>query len=246
LLSLPKLNFKTYKMKIKGLTLLAVAVAMIATSCTQSGIKSARMKTSEDTLAYAFGVANYFYYQKDSVNIDPILFAKGMMDAKIGKNTIEDSKAQAYIMQYFNKKQQEKNDKIYGKNKDASEKFLAENKKRDGVKETASGLQYEVIKMGNGPKPTAEQVAKIFYVGTFIDGSKFDASLDHQKDPVDMDLKGVIPGFREALQLMPVGSKFKFYIPYELAYGERGRGQIQPYTTLIFEIELVDIAAPKK
>ncbi len=245
MLSLPKLNFKTHKMKIKGLTLLAVAVVMIATSCSQSGIKSARLKTPEDSLAYAFGVANYFYYQKDSINMDPALFAKGMMDAKNGKNKIEDSKAQAYIMQYFNKKQQEKMDKVYGKNREASEKFLAENKKRDGVKETESGLQYEVIKMGNGPKPTADQVAKIFYTGTFIDGSKFDSSLDHQKEPVDMDLKGVIPGFKEALQLMPVGSKFKFYIPYELAYGERGRGQIEPYSTLIFEIELVDIASSK-
>jgi|WetSurMetagenome_2_1015567.scaffolds.fasta_scaffold18881_2 FKBP-type peptidyl-prolyl cis-trans isomerase FklB len=229
-------------MKIKGLTLLAVAVAMIATSCTQSGIKSAKVKSTEDSLAYTFGIANYFYYQKDSIKIDPVLFAKGMIDAKAGKNTVDESKAQAFIMKYMQKKQQEQMHKMYGKNIDASEKFLAENKKREGVKETESGLQYEVIKMGNGPKPTASQKVRINYTGTLIDGKKFDSSFDHEGGkPADMDLNRVIPGMKEAMLLMPVGSKFKFYIPYELAYGEHGGGQIEPYSTLIFEVELLEI-----
>jgi FKBP-type peptidyl-prolyl cis-trans isomerase FklB len=242
LLSLPKSNFKTYEMKIKGLTLFAVAVAMLATSCTQTGIRSAKVKTTADSLAYTFGVANYFYYQKDSIDIDPILFAKGMIDSKNGKNTIDEQAAQAFIMHYMQKKQADQMRKMYGKNIDASEKFLADNKKREGVKETESGLQYEVITMGNGPVPTTGQKVKIQYTGTFIDGKKFDSSLDHEGGkPAEMDLNRVIPGMKEAILLMPVGSKFKFYIPYELAYGERGGGQIEPYSTLVFDVELIEI-----
>jgi FKBP-type peptidyl-prolyl cis-trans isomerase len=244
LLSLPKLNFKTYKMKIKGLTLLAVALAMVATSCTQSGINSAKVKSANDSLAYAIGVLNYLGMQKDSIDLNPAIIAKGMFDAQKGKNFMDENKAQVYYMSYMQKLQKEKMEKMYGKNKDASEKFLAENKKRDGMKETESGLQYEVIKMGNGPKPLATQNVKIHYTGTLIDGKKFDSSYDHKPaEPVEMNVSGVIPGFKEALQLMPVGSKFKFYIPYELAYGERQAGPIPPYSTLIFEIELLDIVS---
>ena len=229
-------------MKIKGLILLTVAAAMIATSCTQSGIKSAKVKTSEDSVAYALGIVNYSYYQKDSLDINPVLFAKGMIDAKNKKNTIEENAANAFLMKFYTNKQKEKMQKMYGKNIAASEKFLAENKKREGVKETESGLQYEVEKMGNGPKPSAGQTVKIHYTGTTIDGKKFDSSYDHPgAAPADMDLNRVIPGMKEALLLMPVGSKFKFYIPYELAYGERGGGPIEPYSTLIFEVELIEI-----
>lgn len=240
LLSLPKSKFKLYKMKIKGFIVLALSVAVLATSCTQTGIRSAKVKTAEDSLAYTFGIANYFYYQKDSINIDPILFAKGMIDSKNGKNTIDESMAQGYIMLYMQKKQEAQMQKMYGKNIDEGEKFLAENKKREGVMETTSGLQYEVITAGNGPKATVDQVVKIHYLGTLTDGTKFDSSYD-KKEPVDMDLNRVIPGMKEAVLLMPVGSKYKFYIPSELAYGKQGGGPIPPYSTLIFEVELIDI-----
>ena len=121
------------------------------------------------------------------------------------------------------------------------EAFLAENAKREGVFVTESGLQYEVVTMGEGEKPTAESTVKVHYHGTLIDGTVFDSSVQ-RGEPIEFPLTGVINGWTEGLQLMPVGSKFILYIPYQLAYGERGAGElIAPYSALIFEVELLDI-----
>jgi FKBP-type peptidyl-prolyl cis-trans isomerase FkpA len=228
-------------MKIKGLVIFAVTAAVIATSCnTRSSITSTKVKTAEDSLAYSLGIASYFYYVSDSVNIDPVFFAKGMIDAEKGKNTLDEQSAQAYVMTYMQKRQAEQMKKVYGKNIDEGEKFLAENKKREGVQETASGLQYEVIKMGTGPKPGPEDVVRVHYTGTLIDSTKFDSSLD-RGTPAEFGVNQIIKGWQEGIQLMPVGSKFRFYIPYELGYGESGTGPIPPYSTLIFDVELLDI-----
>lgn len=130
------------------------------------------------------------------------------------------------------------------KNKDAAAKgeaFLAENAKREGVFVTESGLQYEVVTMGEGEKPTAESTVKVHYHGTLIDGTVFDSSVQ-RGEPIEFPLNGVIKGWTEGLQLMPVGSKFILYIPYQLAYGERGAGElIGPFEALIFEVELLEI-----
>ncbi len=130
------------------------------------------------------------------------------------------------------------------KNKGAAAKgeaFLAENAKREGVFVTESGLQYEVVTMGEGEKPTAESTVKVHYHGTLIDGTVFDSSVQ-RGEPIEFPLNGVIKGWTEGLQLMPVGSKFILYIPYQLAYGERGAGElIGPCEALIFEVELLDI-----
>ena len=121
------------------------------------------------------------------------------------------------------------------------EAFLAENAKREGVFVTESGLQYEVVTMGEGEKPTAESTVKVHYHGTLIDGTVFDSSVQ-RGEPIEFPLGGVIKGWTEGLQLMPVGSKFILYIPYQLAYGERGAGElIAPYSALIFEVELLEI-----
>ncbi len=235
-------------MKIKGFIILALTIVVIATSCTQTGIRSAKIKTEEDSLAYSVGIWSYFAYQKDSLDIDPVLIAKGMIDAKNGKNTIDESMAYGFINLYMQKRQEEMMKKQmeqlkeqYSGNIEKSANFLAENKKRDGVIETESGLQYEVIKMGKGPKPEATQSVLINYTGTLIDSTKFGSSAD-AGGPATMNLNGVIPGMKEGLLLMPVGSKFKLYIPYEMAYGDMARGQIPPYSTLIFDVELLEIA----
>jgi FKBP-type peptidyl-prolyl cis-trans isomerase len=228
-------------MKIKGLVILAVAAAMIVSSCnTKSGITGTKVKSPEDSLAYALGIANYFYYMTDSIEIDPVLLAKGMLDAKKGDNTLDEQAAQGYVMTYMQKRQAEQMKKMYGKNIDEGEKFLAENKKREGVQETASGLQYEVITMGTGAKPTAVDMVKVHYTGMLLDSTKFDSSVD-RGEPAEFGVNQVIQGWQEGIQLMPVGSKFKFYIPYELAYGEQGTGPIPPFSTLVFDVELIEI-----
>jgi FKBP-type peptidyl-prolyl cis-trans isomerase FklB len=123
----------------------------------------------------------------------------------------------------------------------AGEAFLAENAKKDGITVTASGLQYEVITQGTGAVPTATSKVKTHYHGTLIDGTVFDSSVNRGQ-PIDFPVNGVIAGWTEALQLMPVGSKWRLYIPYTLAYGERGAGaSIKPYSALIFDVELIDI-----
>jgi FKBP-type peptidyl-prolyl cis-trans isomerase len=228
-------------MKIKGLVILAVAAAMIASSCnTRSGISGTKLKSAEDSLAYAIGIANYFYFMSDSLVIDPVMFAKGMIDAENEKNTLDEQSAQGYVMTYMQKRQADQMKKAYGKNIDEGEKFLAENKKRDGVQETSSGLQYEVITMGTGDKPGPQDVVKVHYTGMLMDSTKFDSSLD-RGEPAQFGVNQVITGWQEGIQLMPVGSKFKFYIPYELGYGEQGTGPIPPYSTLLFEVELLEI-----
>lgn len=129
----------------------------------------------------------------------------------------------------------------YGAIKEEGEKFLEENKLRDGVKTTESGLQYEVLKQGKGPKPAATSTVKVHYEGTLIDGTVFDSSYQ-RGEPIEFPLNGVIRGWTEGLQLMPVGSKYKLFIPYDLAYGERGAGPtIPPFSTLIFTVELLEI-----
>ena len=121
------------------------------------------------------------------------------------------------------------------------EKFLAENAKREGVKVTASGLQYEVLEPSLGQKPKATDTVRVHYEGTLIDGTVFDSSY-RRGESITFPLNGVIKGWTEGLQLMPVGSKYKLYIPYQLGYGERGAGQqIPPYATLIFTVELLEI-----
>ena len=129
----------------------------------------------------------------------------------------------------------------YGETKAEGEKFLQENALRDGVKTTESGLQYEVLVQGKGKKPTAESTVKVHYEGTLIDGTVFDSSYQ-RGEPIEFPLNGVIKGWTEGLQLMPVGSKYKLFIPYDLGYGERGAGgSIPPYATLIFTVELLEI-----
>lgn len=147
------------------------------------------------------------------------------------------NEAQEVLNAYFTKLQEAQTKEL----RSEGEKFLAENAKKAGVVTLPSGLQYKVIKEGTGAKPTADQQVKCHYEGTLTNGMKFDSSYD-RNEPAVFPVNGVIQGWVEALQLMPVGSKWELYIPYNLAYGERGAGQsIPPYATLVFTVELLDI-----
>jgi len=235
-------------MKIKGLVVITVVVALTLGSCARSAIQSSKIKSNEDSLSYAFGINIYNSLAADSLTLDPMLVAKAMLDGKEGSALMSDEVARSFIMKFINEreslkaeKQAEINKESFKENIALNEDFLAKNKEKAGVTVTASGLQYEVIKMGKGPKPTAESTVKVHYVGTLIDGTEFDSSIK-KSQPAQFPVSGVIPGWTEALQLMPVGSKFKLYIPSSLAYGANGAGEmIKPFSTLIFEVELLEI-----
>ena len=235
-------------MKIKQLIVLLVIAGAALVSCNKNAVSNAKMKTKMDSLSYAFGVVNFNALKGDSLDLDPVIVAKAMADGKKGKPVMTDEIARGFIMSFINQREAAKEAKEAEANKikykdyiAENEAFLAKNKGKQGVTTTASGLQYEVIKMGTGPKPTAQSTVKVNYVGTLIDGTEFDSSVK-RGTPAQFPIAGVIPGWTEALQLMPVGSKFKLYIPQNLAYGAKQAGAaIKPYSTLVFEVELLEI-----
>src|SRR4030042_1176493 len=235
-------------MKIKGLVVLSIAMAIMLGSCSKSAVKSVKMKSDTDSLAYALGTIYYIGLMADSLDLNTLLIAKAMLDGKDGKAVMTEESAKSYIMVFVNAREQKKNEKkaeadkiLYKDYITENEAFLVKNKERAEVTVTSSELQYEVISMGTGPKPTADNVVKVHYVGTLIDGTEFDSSVK-RGEPAVFPLSGVIAGWTEALQLMPVGSKFRIYLPQSIAYGANEAGdQIKPYSTLIFDVELLEI-----
>lgn len=191
-----------------------------------------------DTFSYSLGVLFAKSLIEQGVeNVKTEDVAKGMKDMLSGKPEMTLEQCSANYSTGVQQASLKKNGGV----KEEGEKFLAENKKRTGVITTPSGLQYEVIKMGNGVKPTATSKVKVHYHGTTISGKVFDSSVD-RGEPISFGLNQVISGWTEGVQLMPIGSKFKFFIPYNLAYGERGAGaDIKPFAALIFEVELLNI-----
>jgi FKBP-type peptidyl-prolyl cis-trans isomerase FkpA len=176
-----------------------------------------------------------------TLKVDIKLIKQGLINGLRGsKIQMTPIQAQQYLQKTMMVLQSSKMEKLYGPNKVAGEKFLALNAKKPGVKTTASGLQYEVIKQGNGPIPSDTSKVKVNYHGTLIDGTVFDSSVD-RKQPIVFQVNQVIKGWSEALKLMPVGSKYKLYIPQGLAYASADRGKIKPFSMLIFEVELISI-----
>ena len=198
------------------------------------------LATKVDTASYAMGVAigQQMLENLEKGNYNKGVYAKAFCDVIFGNPTLMNSdSATRYMMHYVSEMKKE----AVRKNQEESAKFLEENAKREGVVTTASGLQYQVVKMGDGEKPNANSKVTVNYEGFLVDGTKFDSSID-RGEPTSFALNAVIQGWSEALQLMPVGSKFTLYLPYQLAYGERGAGDvIPPYSTLIFEVELISI-----
>ena len=192
-----------------------------------------------DKISYALGLsmaANLKSSGFKSVNLDR--FMKGMNDTFSGTSQeMSIDEAKRVLSEHFDKMQKEEDEH----NKKAGEEFLKENAKRLGVVTTASGLQYEILKEGNGAKPVATDTVRCHYEGRLIDGSVFDSSFKRNK-PADFPVNQVIAGWVEALQLMPVGSKWRLFIPSELGYGEHGAGDvIGPNMALVFDVELIEV-----
>lgn len=195
--------------------------------------------TSVDSASYSFGLKIAQGLKSDGVStLNYTLLSKAMEDIFNGNSLmITDEQAGAAISSFLQKASKAK---FSGLEEEGS-KFLAQNKLKPNIVTTASGLQYEVITQGTGEKPKATDEVTVHYKGTLINGKQFDSSYD-RNEPLSLPLNNVIPGWTEGVQLMAVGSKYRFYIPYQLGYGERGAGQdIPPFSTLLFDIELIKI-----
>lgn len=231
----------------------AVLVSAVLVSCNKNGVTNKPIETQLDSVSYAIGVdmANKMKTSFNEVDVD--LFIQGLRNEMDSTNVLIDKEnINGVIQKYFQnkqiedqKKQQEaalkKAEETYNDVKVAGENFLEENKGKEGVQTTASGLQYIVLKEGNGAKPEATTKVKVHYHGTTIDGEVFDSSVD-RGTPSEFGLNQVIKGWTEGLQLMSPGAKYKFFIPQDLAYGARqGSPKIKPFSALIFEVELLEI-----
>lgn len=203
-------------------------------------IKEKNMTEEINAVSYCVGMSVAgSLMQQDLENINPTVLAEAIAETFAGKAPkYGPDEANAIISKYLQRVSEEK----FAAHKTEGEAFLAENAKKPGVQTTASGLQYEVITEGNGPKPTAESTVEVHYHGTLIDGNVFDSSIQRGA-PATFGVHQVIKGWTEALQLMPVGSKYRLYIPEDLAYGAHPHpgGPIKPFMTLIFDVELIAI-----
>lgn len=240
---------------MKALIALALCVTLVSCQEGMQGSSSTTMKTAEDSVSYAIGMNIGNGVRQDSININPDILAQGIRDAMAQKTVLNDTQVQAVMgafQQRMMAKQQEKMmrqqdslAKAGEGNKARGEAFLAQNKTKEGVVTLPSGLQYQVQTEGTGPMPKATDNVEVHYHGTLIDGTVFDSSVERGQ-PVTFNVSGVIPGWTEALQLMKVGSKWKLFIPAELAYGVNPQpgSKIGPNDALIFEVELLAIKAP--
>ena len=214
---------------------LAAIVVLPAT-----GQKS-KFASTEDSLSYALGVANYMYYAGDSININTKMFSKGMSDASKERALMNDTAASAFIVSYMQRREKARLMAEYSQRIEAAKAWLADTAMKEGVITSPSGLQYKVLQEGTGATPGPEDIVKVHYTGKTIEGNKFDSSYD-RGEPAQFRVSNVIRGWVEGLQLMKEGSRMMLYIPYDLAYGERGAGNIiKPFETLIFEVELFEV-----
>lgn len=233
----------------------SVAAASLLVACAKKNDAAATeggdngLTTDAQKFGYAIGIDLGKSLQPVKEEVDVAALKAGLDDAANGVEPKMDDTAREEIKTTVAKKLQEKQlkdrEEQATKNKDEGAKFLAENGKREGVKTTASGLQYEVITEGKGAHPKTTDTVTVHYKGTLINGEEFDSSYSRGQ-PVSFPLGNVIPGWTEGVQLMTPGSKYKLYIPSDLAYGERGAGvKIGPNQTLIFEVELIAVGEAK-
>lgn len=224
---------------MKKITILCIVFSLFI-----SGLWAQNQMSKMDSVSYNLGILIAQNLKRQGLGeVNPTQLAKGVADALAGVS-VDLAKCNESVSEYLQAMQAQKakeNAKKFEANLAVGKKFLDENKKRAGVVTTASGLQYEVLKPGTGAKPKATDKVTVHYHGTLLDGTIFDSSVQRGQ-PATFGVTQVIQGWVEGLQLMPLGAKFKFFIPADLAYGEQGAGEdIEPYSALIFEVELLKI-----
>ena len=229
-------------MKFKLIVVLGILFLVSQVSAQEKPV----LKDQKDKVSYVIGMDIGNNLKKQSVSVNSKIVAKGIEDALAGAKPLLTEQEVQETMMAFQKEMMAKQAEVAKKNKTEGEAFLAENKKKEGVKTLPSGLQYKVIKAGIGKKPKLNDQVTTNYRGTLIDGTEFDSSYKRGQ-PATFQVSGVIPGWSEALQLMEQGAKWQLFIPSNLAYGERGAagGLIGPNATLIFETELISIQEKK-
>ena len=228
---------------LKQIATVAVIVSLVSCNTQKPDVKS--LDSAIDSVSYALGQNMAKQLQNGFSEVNGDVFVQGYRNATDSVKTLIDEKdIQKTINEYFQKKQVEARKKLQAEGEEtkaAGEAFLAENKQKEGVKTTESGLQYEIIKKGTGRKPKANSTVKIHYHGTTIEGVVFDSTVE-KNQPYTAKPNQFVKGFAEGLQLMRQGAKYRFFIPQELAYGSQARSaEIKPYSALIFELELLEV-----
>ena len=227
-----------------------IVIAALFVATTAFAQEKGQLKDERDKVSYSIGVDIGSTFKKQNMDINPEALLMGLRDATTGKTPQMTADEMRTTMTNYSNTMREKAaataKEAGAKNATEGEKFLAENKSKEGVKTTESGLQYKVVKEGTGPQPKATDTVEVHYRGTLIDGTEFDSSYE-RGEPATFPVNRVIPGWTEALQMMKVGSKYQLVIPAKLAYGERGAGQeIGPNSTLLFDVELLGIKNPEQ
>jgi len=230
-------------MKIKNIFAVTLISTAALLSCEKPKVTS--LSNESDSLSYAIGLSMGGSLTSDTTIEKLINYStlyQGITEVKdTTSQLMNTAEAQEFIQAFFQRQQEKQMQAQFGDKIEEEKKFLAENKTKEGIKETASGLQYQILTEGDGEMPTAQSQVTVHYTGTLLDGTVFDSSVQ-RGEPATFPVGGVIAGWTEALQLMKKGAKWKLFIPSELGYGTRGAGQsIPPYSTLIFEVELLEI-----
>ena len=249
------MNFTWRPIKLMTTKLILTAAAMSVLTCVAQAQTQMELKDLKQRASYAIGADIASNLQRQGLSIDPKALAAGLVDGFEGKmkltppelkQVMDEFRTQMMAAKEAKSKVDAEKTKADGeKNLKDGEAFLAANAKKEGVKTTASGLQYKVLKSGKGKSPKATDSVKVHYHGTLIDGMVFDSSVE-RGEPISFPLNGVIAGWTEGVQLMKEGDKFQFTIPSKLAYGEQGAGgKIGPNATLIFDVELIAVEGPK-
>ncbi|MFH1853252.1 MAG: FKBP-type peptidyl-prolyl cis-trans isomerase [Candidatus Neomarinimicrobiota bacterium] len=227
--------------------ILTAGLVLLLLACTgdKSTTGVTKLESPQDSISYSIGIEVGMNYAAQFIEVDPAVFYQGFLDGyNESDKLITDAQRQNILMAYQQDLRQiqiERRKEQADKNRIAGEEYLQKNSERSGVVVLPSGLQYKIITAGDGPLPTSTDRVTVNYRGTLIDGTVFDSSYDRGQ-PATFGVTQVIKGWTEALQLMPVGSKWELYIPGDLAYGESGSRNIKPNSTLIFEVELLEIA----